>query len=196
MKIHLIHGIHTNDKNNVVAKLAPAFRQVFDEESVFVRKYGYAFALPTAITNFLNRRRAAKLAQLIKPGDCIVAHSNGCAIAWLLDSEFVEHLNSVVLIQPALDSWRTFDNTSRVLVLYNDEDAVVGLSTLGFSSAWGDMGRVGYTGDLANVEQWNTKAPPYLLPPYAGHVGIMDTERIRQQWGTALANWVKTGERG
>lgn len=193
--IHLIHGIHTSDKDNVTAKLAPAFRQVHGAENVLVRKYGYALALTTGLTNFLNKRRAERLAKLIKPGDSIVAHSNGCAIAWLIDSEYVEHLDSVILIQPALDSWRTFENTSRVLVLYNDEDEVVGASTLGFCSAWGDMGKVGYTGALGNVEQWDTKAPPHGLPPYAGHSGIVESDAHRQQWGMAPANWMLNKEK-
>lgn len=190
MTTHLIHGIHTSDKDNVTATLAPAFRQVLGAENVLVRKYGYALALTTGFTDFLNHRRAEKLSRLIKPGDSIVAHSNGCAIAWILDSEYVEHLDSVILIQPALDSWRTFENTSRVLVLRNDEDDVVGASTLGFCSAWGDMGKVGYTGTLDNVDQWDTKAPPHLLPPYAGHSGIVEDDRRRQLWSMALANWL------
>ncbi len=190
MTTHLIHGIHTSDKDNVTATLAPAFRQVLGAENVLVRKYGYALALTTGFTDFLNHRRAEKLSRLIKSGDSIVAHSNGCAIAWILDSEYVEHLDSVILIQPALDSWRTFENTSRVLVLRNDEDDVVGASTLGFCSAWGDMGKVGYTGTLDNVDQWDTKAPPHLLPPYAGHSGIVEDDRRRQLWSMALANWL------
>lgn len=194
MTIFFVHGIHTDDSDNVTAKLAPAFRQVCDEE-VMVWKYGYALALTTGLTDFLNGRRAAKLAKLIKLGDSIVAHSNGCAIAWLLQGEHVP-LDRLILVQPALDSWRTFDNVRKVLVLRNDEDEVVGASTLGFCSAWGDMGKRGYTGTLDNVEQWDTKAPPHLLPPYAGHSGIVADDRHRQQWGMALANWMLINKKG
>lgn len=188
MTIFCVHGIHTDDRHNVTAQLAPALRQVADED-VMVWKYGYALALTTGLTNYLNARRAARLAKLVRPHDSIVAHSNGCAIAWLLQSEHVL-LDRLILVQPALDAWRTFDNVRRVLVLHNDEDEVVGASTLGFASAWGDMGKTGYKGALNNVEQWDTKAPPHLLPPYAGHSGIVADDRRRMQWSMALANWM------
>lgn len=187
MTIFCVHGIHTDDKDNVTAKLAPAFRQVCDED-VMVWKYGYALALTTGLTDFLNERRAAKLAQSIKPGDSILAHSNGCAIAYLLQNTVP--LDRLILVQPALDAWRTFDNVRKVLVLYNEDDEVVGASTFGFRSAWGDMGKEGYTGTLKNVEQWNTKAPPHLLPPYSGHSGVVEDDKHRQQWSMALARWM------
>lgn len=187
MTIYCVHGIHTDDRDNVTAKLAPAFRQVGDEP-VVVWKYGYALALTTGLTDFLNERRAAKLAQSIKPGDSILAHSNGCAIAYLLQNTVP--LDRLILVQPALDAWRTFDNVRKVLVTYNEADDVVGASTLGFCSAWGDMGKTGYKGTLKNVEQWNTKAPPHLLPPYSGHSGVVEDDRHRQQWSAALARWM------
>jgi len=187
MTIFCVHGIHTDDKDNVTAKLAPAFRQVCVED-VMVWKYGYALALTTGLTDFLNERRAAKLAQSIKPGDSILAHSNGCAIAYLLQNTVP--LDRLILVQPALDAWRTFDNVRKVLVLYNEDDEVVGASTFGFRSAWGDMGKEGYTGTLKNVEQWNTKAPPHLLPPYSGHSGVVEDDKHRQQWSMALARWM------
>ena len=187
MTIYCIHGIHTSDKDNVTAKLALAFRQVCDEP-VVVWKYGYALALTTGLTDFLNERRVAKLAKIAKPGDSILAHSNGCSIAYMLQNQIP--LDRVILVQPALDNWRTFDNTRKVLVLYNEDDAVVGASALGFCSAWGDMGRAGYKGTLDNVEQWDTKAPPYLLPPYSGHSGIVVDDKTRQRWSMALAQWM------
>ena len=187
MTIFCVHGIHTDDKDNVTAKLAPAFRQVCVED-VMVWKYGYALALTTGLTDFLNERRAAKLAQSIKPGDSILAHSNGCAIAYLLQNTVP--LDRLILVQPALDAWRTFDNVRKVLVLYNEDDEVVAASTFGFCSAWGDMGKEGYTGTLKNVEQWNTKAPPHLLPPYSGHSGVVEDDKHRQQWSMALARWM------
>ena len=193
MTIFCVHGIHTSDKDNVTAKLASAFRQVCDED-VMVWKYGYALALTTGLTDFLNERRAARLANLVKPGDSILAHSNGCAIAYLLQSEHVP-LDRLILVQPALDSWRTFDNVRKVLVLHNDEDEVVGASTMGFCSAWGDMGKTGYTGSLDNVEQWDTKAPPHLLPPYSGHSGVVQDDKHRQRWSMALANWMQKNKR-
>lgn len=187
MTIFCVHGIHTSDKDNVTAKLAPAFRQTCDED-VMVWKYGYALALTTGLTDWLNERRAAKLASVFQPGDSIIAHSNGCAIAYLLQNAMP--IDRLILVQPALDSWRTFDNVRKVLVLRNDEDEVVGAATLGFASAWGDMGKVGYTGELKNVEQWDTKAPPHLLPPYSGHSGIVQDDKHRQRWSMALARWM------
>ena len=193
MTIYCIHGIHTSDKDNVTAKLAPAFRQVCDEQ-VVVWKYGYALALTSGFTDFLNERRVDKLAKVVKPGDSILAHSNGCAIAYLLQNRIP--IDRMILVQPALDNWRTFDNTRKVLVLYNEDDGVVGASTLGFCSAWGDMGKVGYTGSLDNVEKWNTKAPPHLLPPYSDHSGIVADDKTRQRWSMALARWMFNKKEG
>lgn len=184
MKVHFIHGIHTSDRDNVTARLAQTFRD--RGFKTMVRSYGYALALTTGLTNWLNNRRAKKLSALIDDGDCVVAHSNGCAIAYLIQREY-KPLSAVILIQPALDNWRTFDNTDKVLVLYNKKDDVVGLSMLGFCSAWGDMGRDGYKGILGNVEQWDTEAPPYLIPPYSGHSGIVDK---LEAWANALASWL------
>lgn len=192
MTIHFIHGIHTSDKDNVTAKLAPEFRAVFAEmnEPVFVRRYGYALALTTGLTNWLNNRRASKLAKHIADGDSIVAHSNGCAVAYLIQRDH-RMLKACVLIQPALDNWRTFENTEKILVVYNDEDDVVGLSTLGFASAWGDMGRVGYKGSLQNADQWDSKNPPDSVIPYKGHSGIVAEEKTRSSWSNNLAFWLK-----
>jgi len=75
MRVHLIHGIHSNGVGNT-GKLAPAFRDAgFD---VFARRYGYAFASPAFLPGFVNwqnERRAKRLAETIADGGAIYAES-------------------------------------------------------------------------------------------------------------------------
>lgn len=183
MRVHLIHGIHSSHGGNT-SRLAPYFRAAgFD---VMVRSYGWAFALTSGLTDWLNTRRARRLAETIKDGDCIVCHSNGAAIAHIIQEEH-RTLAAVILINPALDNDAKFDNTGKVLVLSNDDDAVVAWSVLAPFSHWGSMGRDGYVGLASNVENCDAKLyPPEGLPPLSGHSALFDPANI-EPWGRWLA---------
>lgn len=185
MRVHLIHGIHSNGVGNT-GKLAPYFRA--DGFDVMVRRYGYVFATPAIIPGWLNwrnERRAAKLAQIIQDGDAIVCHSNGAAVAYCIQAEHRE-LSAIILINPALDRDTEFHNTGRVLCLHNAGDDVVGLSAALPFNRWGAMGRDGYAGSLANVVNVDCANPPDGLPKLWGHSALFDKYNL-PHWGPALA---------
>ncbi len=185
MRVHLIHGIHSNGVGNT-GKLAPAFREAgFD---VFARRYGWAFASPAILPSFVNwqnQRRAKKLAETIADGDAIVCHSNGAVVSYYIQSDH-RTLSALILINPALDADTDFHNVERVLCLHNAGDDVVGLSAALPFNHWGMMGRDGYSGSLANVVNVDCAAPPDGLPKLWGHSALFEPENLRA-WGAALA---------
>lgn len=185
MRVHLIHGIHSNGVGNT-GKLAPYFRDAgFD---VFARRYGWAFASPAilpGLVNWQNERRAKRLAETIADGDAIVCHSNGAAVAYCIQADHRE-LSALILINPALDRDTDFHNVERVLCLHNEGDDVVGLSAALPLNHWGMMGKTGYSGSLANVVNVNCANPPAGLPKLWGHSALFDKYNL-PHWGPALA---------
>jgi len=185
VRVHLIHGIHSNGVGNT-GKLAPYFRDAdFD---VFARRYGWAFASPAILPGFVdwrNQRRAKKLAETIADGDAVVCHSNGAAVAYYIQADHRE-LSALILINPALDRDTDFHNTGRVLCLHNAGDDVVGLSAALPFNHWGAMGRDGYAGTLANVVNVDCANPQEMLPPLWGHSALFEKDAL-PFWGPALA---------
>lgn len=190
MRIHLIHGIHSNGVGNT-GKLAPYFRAAgFD---VFARRYGWAFASPAilpGLVNWQNERRAKRLAETIADGDAIVCHSNGAAVAYCIQADHRE-LSALILINPALDRDTDFHNVERVLCLHNEGDDVVGLSAALPLNHWGMMGKTGYSGSLANVVNVNCAEPPDGLPKLWGHSALFEPAENLRAWGPALAREMK-----
>ncbi len=189
MRIHLIHGIHSNGVGNT-GKLAPYFRD--DGFDVFARRYGYAFASPAFLPGFVNwqnQGRAKRLSETIADGDAIVCHSNGAAVAYLIQADHRE-LSALILINPALDRDTDFHNVGRVLCLHNAGDDVVGLSAALPFNHWGAMGRDGYAGTLNNVVNVDCAAPPPGLPKLWGHSALFDKYNL-PHWGPALAREMK-----
>lgn len=182
MRVHLIHGIHSSHGGNT-SRLAPYFRTVGFE--VMVRSYGWAMALTSGLTDWLNVRRAARLAESIKDGDAIICHSNGAAVAWHIQAEH-RMLSGLILVNPALDRDTEFDNTARVLCCHNAGDAVVGWAELAPFSHWGSMGRDGYAGTQPNVANIDAADPPPGLPKLWGHSALFEPEAIKL-WGPELA---------
>lgn len=188
MTVHLIHGIHATEPGGRTSKLAVYLRAMGHD--VEVHSYGYAWAsssLLPGLTNHQNRKRAERIAKRIREGDSIVAHSNGCAVAYLIQEPPLRRLSSVVLIQPALDETIEFYNARRVLCIYNDEDETVGLSMILPGNYWGGMGKYGPQGE--GFEKWDAKNPPLGLPPYAGHNDLFAPCRIAS-WGVSIGSWL------
>lgn len=182
MRIHLIHGIHSSHGGNT-SRLTPYFRATgFD---VMVRTYGWALALTSGLTDWLNTRRARKLADRIDDGDAVVCHSNGAAVAWHIQAEH-RVLSALILVNPALDRDTKFPNVGKVLCVHNAGDAVVGWAELAPFSHWGSMGRDGYVGRDPNVTNLDAAKPPDGLPKLWGHSALFEPNAI-QQWGTELA---------
>ena len=196
MTVHLIHGIHATEPGGNTAKLAIYLRAM--GHKVEVHSYGYAFASTSALpgwTNHLNRGRAEKCAKRIKDGDSVVCHSNGAAVTYLIQEPPLRTLKDVVLIQPALDRNAVFHNTERVLCIYNEQDDVVGLSSILPGNHWGAMGKLGPDDSHHNMEKKDALDPSLGLPLYRGHHGLFEKANIAA-WATSIGSWLnnKGGE--
>ena len=182
MRVNLIHGIHSTHGGNT-RRLEPYFTAAgFD---VVVHSYGWALALTSGLTDWLNTRRAARLAETIKDGDAIVCHSNGAAVSWHIQAEH-RALSALILVNPALDCDTEFDNVGETLVVHNAGDAVVGWAELAPFSHWGSMGRDGYSGKSPCVRNTDAGNPPVALPKLWGHSALFEPDVI-QKWGRHLA---------
>ena len=181
MRVHLIHGIHSSHGGNT-SRLAPYFRAAGFE--VMVRSYGWALALTSGLTDWLNTRRAARLAETIKDGDAIVCHSNGAAVAWHIQAEH-RMLSALIVVNPALDCDTDFHNVGQVLVVHNAGDGVVGWAELAPFSHWGSMGRDG-AAPAPNVTNIDAANPPDHLPALWGHSALFEPVPL-QYWGLELA---------
>jgi hypothetical protein len=182
VRVHLIHGIHSSHGGNT-SRLAPYIRAAGFE--VMVRAYGYALALTSGLTDWLNTRRATKLADAIRDGDAIICHSNGAAVAWHVQADH-RMLSAVILVNPALDRDAPFDNTGKVLCVHNGGDDVVGWSALAPFSHWGPAGRDGLDGSQPNARNINAGTPPPGLPSLCGHSALFDPAAL-PYWGPHLA---------
>lgn len=148
-KAHIIHGIHSSEGNkSTPAQMIPDLVAAgYDFE---VHDYGYVYALTT---RWKNKGRAEKIAEHIKPGDFIIAHSNGCDITRLM-LEMGVAPNGVVLLQPALDVDTVFPEGNYFInVFHNEQDKAVFLAKwfLWFHHPYGAMGRYGYKGNDTRV---------------------------------------------
>lgn len=143
-RVILLHGFNVFDKGaGTVGRLAPYFERA--GYRVKQPSYGWVFLLGV---RYANSKIASMLAGLIEPGDIIVGHSNGCAIA----AEVLDlgaPVSQLVLINPALDSDHVFpitDDLRAVHVWHSPSDSPVWWAKWLPGHAWGDMGAVGYNG--------------------------------------------------
>lgn len=164
----LAHGFNVNDDGkSTIGKLAtvlpfPGVQQV---------DYGWTGLLGVRV---LNPRIAKLVAGMTEPGSVGIGHSNGCDIlrrAAALGAPF-KHL---ILINPALDSDISFsDQIEHIDVLHNPTDNVVTAAKFIPWSAWGDMGRAGYTGIDPRVVNHDTHAQFGAT----GHSGVFEDGHI------------------
>lgn len=176
MMVHLIHGIHPKQPGGTVAKLKPFFQRA--GHFVYTHEYGSAYALTA---RFLNPGRADYIKDLVAPDGIIVGHSNGCAIAHLIQKK--HRVKGLILINPALDDDATFTNVEWVHVYHNWGDQAVPLSeNVWFwltRHPWGAMGQRGYTGNDPRVTNFNCcDKAEIVLPCVDGHSDLFEPGKI------------------
>jgi len=172
-----------------VGKLAPYLPQPTQ-----IMSYGWTglVGLPCA-----NRRAIRKLLQRVKPGDTLVAHSNGCLIAWQAAQILGDQLAAVVCINPALRRDTEWPAGLPVLCLANSTDWVVQLGRIwgrlypdGIAAqGWGAAGRYGFTKPNPAVSNWDT-AMGWWEVPVTGHSGVFK-DPAAPYWGKRIANWLE-----
>lgn len=170
----LLHGFNVRDEGErTVGRLAPYF-----ERSGFAVKrprYGWRGLLGVRL---LNETFATIIADMAEPGDIVVGHSNGCAIA-AQAADIGAPFGQMVLINPALDSDRRFPrHVGRIHVWHSPSDSPVSLAKLLPWHAWGDMGAVGYRGPYdPRVTSYN-KENGYEVSS-GGHSDVFSAEKIK-----------------
>lgn len=186
MTTWLVHGFNVWDGGRAsIGRLLP-----YLDGDAQMHDYGWTGALGL---HWANRRAVKALSRKVRPGDTIVAHSNGCLIAWELAQAVP--LASVVCINPALRRDTRWPVGLPVLCLHNSTDWVVqlgrwwgrlfpfdGIETQG----WGAAGRYGFTAPhlrLLNIDtamgQWDK--------PVKGHSGVFGEAAY---WGEIVDRWV------
>ena len=182
--IHLIHGIHTSGVS-VVEGIIP----FLSEWGVKYPDYGYILGIETRIVNPLI---VGTLEPYVDPGDVIIGHSNGCAIAYDMMKEGTK-VAGAIFINAALES-----NISRpagcpwIRVYYNSGDTITEAAQLGArlgidDPVWGEMGHSGYTGKDPMIINTNCGATPGL-PAVSGHSDFFSPQTNLKPWATFLAN--------
>lgn len=179
MTIHIIHGIHSTQKYESIARLILPFQ--YAGAHVKYHNYGYA-SVWTA--RWKNQGRAEKILPWIKPGDICIGHSNGCTLIWML-AHMGAPMHGAVLINPALDDDAEFPAQLQWIDVYhNHEDTAVwfsdwfGLKDL-IPHPWGKMGQVGYTGRDQRVTNIDTiDQTTSFRPPARGHSAIFSDTHI------------------
>lgn len=185
MTTWLLHGFNVTDGGaGSVGRFAPHIHG-----DVRLHSYGWAglFSLACA-----NRRAVASLLRVVRPGDSIVAHSNGCLIAWQLAELLGDRLAGVVCVNPALRRdtvWRV-----PVLCLANSTDWVVHLGRAWgrlfpvdgvAAQGWGAAGRYGFNRGATN---WDTAAEWWKVPT-RGHSGVFKRDAA-PYWGGLVGDWL------
>lgn len=170
---YLIHGIETSDsKRSTISFL----KYTLSEFNVETLSYGYVPVILAFVISFLNFFFALRLKRNIAPGQILIGHSNGCALAYDISSD-IETLG-LVLINPALDNDVVFDpRLAFVHIYWSRNDEVTWLSKYIPFSKWGSMGAEGYKGEDARVMQWDMGT---------SHNGIASDDAARY-WGPIIA---------
>lgn len=193
MRVHLFHGFNVWDGGKgTTDRLAPFLKA--KGHIVIEQDYGWVGLLGL---RFRNRSVVEKAAEQIRSGDVIIAHSNGCLIAWELANMGLP-IRAVICIQPALRRDSLWPMTAKVLCLHNDGDIPVRLSRIWgrFVSVanpfrdrhgWGAAGSHGFTSRQPNVENWNTGKG---IAPVRGHSTIFQHEAL-EYWGPQICSWLQ-----
>lgn len=189
MKIHVIHGIHT-EPDSPVKGLLPLLRdQGFH---VCYPEYGYELALETRMINPIVE---GVLKPYVYPDDFLIGHSNGCAIAYhLLKQGLV--VRGAVFINGALEQAIERPVTCGFIdVYFNSGDRITEVAKLGekvgiVDDVWGELGHGGYQGNdpwITNFDCGQTVGMPIVQ----GHSDFFTQAKL-DKWGRFLAQRLKT----
>ncbi len=166
-RVVLVHGIHAREGTSNVRKLVPYFEAQGFEVLVF--EYGYVGVIDA---RFRNPGIARRLAEVVRPDDHLVCHSNGATVAWIAMHKLGMRCLKVSLIAPALDDDKVMERATWTDVYYNRCDHVVWFARLLWHHAWGSMGRDGCTNadgirmGMCNIDVVNHAG----LPKICGHL--------------------------
>ena len=139
----LLHGFNVWDGGEgSIDKFIPALVGAdFD-----VVEFDYGWLGPVGV-KAMDGRLAKLLAKLVRPGDVVIAHSNGCCIAQMA-ADLGAPFAVMVFISPALDRDAPLPaHIGERHVWHTPSDEWVTKARWIPFVKWGDMGAVGYQGD-------------------------------------------------
>lgn len=181
-----IHGFNVRDLGEgSTDRLLPYLTDSRDYD------YGYVGLLKLRC---VNRDTVEALARQVQPGDAVVAHSNGCLIAWQLAQRV--RLGAVVCINPALRRDTLWPDDLPVLCIANRKDWVVQLGRMWgrlasfgglYPHGWGAAGRYGFTSGQPLVKNWFSD-DPFWKSPVRGHSAPLQKP---EYWGPLIDAWIQ-----
>jgi len=184
--VHILHGIHRDNPETGPGNWAKYFNDA--GFNVKVWDYGKVYALTARF--FVNPDVVERLLKVVKPGDILLGHSNGCAIIADAVDSFVFPAG-VVLLNPALNVDRFID-APFVHVYCNKDDIAVAAGkwyrrlnpvSWFFRHPYGEQGRYGPSFIDSSYQVFKGEKPPQDdMPPVSGHSHINDPE-ILKSWG-------------
>ena len=190
MTVYLLHGFNVADAGkDTIGTLEP----YLDFKDVIREDYGWV-GLVRLVT--VNRRTIRRLCEMLRPGDIIIGHSNGCWIANQI-AHLYSHLGAVVCINPALRKDTTWPKELPVLCLHNKKDYVVQMGRLwaelftffnpdDMPHGWGAAGRWGF--EQKSVINWDTNDESKWAVTSTGHSGVFKSAKF---WGEHINDWLK-----
>lgn len=188
--VHLIHGafVPSDSRGGSLRHL----KDFFGSWDRRFHVYGWRGPVSVALTNWATAR---EIVDQVADGDIMVAHSNGCLLAWMVCNLMAKKgraPTAVVCIAPAMrqdTEWPEGDY--RVLCIHNPADWVVELGRvfgrlwehcLPIPHGWGSAGRLGFTRPDTRVSNWNVRE--YDLEV---HSDVLN-EHV-SEWGPRIEQW-------
>ena len=172
MRIHAIHGFNVRDRGEgtVLALAAHLLPLIRHPQPIQLIPCGFGFRFLVRV-RLGTRRRAREIASRIRPGDIVIAHSDGCNIADLAAQALpASHKITLIYVNPALNRTMPLAPSVRRCLVYScPTDLPVRLARWLPLHRWGDMGAFGPA----------RPDPRYISIPYAalglapqGHSGV------------------------
>ena len=191
-RIILLPGIHTSPHSRRMLEMREHIERGSELDTLY-HEYGDIFAIET---RWKNPGIAKELLPLIRIGDVLVGHSNGCAILKRCLDLGAPAVGWVCLNGALKDNIEIPWQVRFMHVYYNKRDDVVPLTNfpvlrkLAFDPFWGDMGRDGYTGKDLRVWQLDCGSTDDAQPDLVGHSSIIDPANSKA-WGEFIGIQIK-----
>ena len=179
----LVHGFNVKDGGKGTTD---GLRSHFEDEGFEVLEFDTGWRFLAGV-RWGNAKRARRLARMIKPGDILVGHSDGCNLinlaSWHLSGSAEKKPATVVYLNPALDrDTQLAPQILGALVFSTMSDRVVQLASWLSFHPWGDMGRVGYSeGSAFNDSRYVNVTYEHLGIMKPGHSGALKKTCYRKK---------------
>ena len=164
--VYLLHGFNVKDGG---AGSTGKLRAGLEAAGFTVKEIKYGWMNRVRV-RLCNKSVAHVLADMADNDSILIAHSNGCSIAYSA-AEFGAPFKHVFLINPALDVDKEIPNVRNVHVFYAHSDPWTKLARWIPFSNWGRQGAIGFTGVAVEGKYKQTELDE-LIGEEVGHSGI------------------------